>query len=312
MFVVYQPPPIVVDPQPAPPVFDTGMPMQITLSRGDHELTLLRRNGIGVLRGSTGWDVPDVRAKLRLPGFWNGGYVDGVSYGPREIFIPVLARAPQTELTSLLQRLSELVDPTQGEVTITVAHRSGTKRVTSGVYLDGFNGALGSGEGQWRRRFFLKFWCGDSYFHDAESITYAFGNVDSPGTFLGDPFLPLKIGSSQTLGEVTARNSGNAEAYPSWQITGPADSAEFINNTTGRSFEFGAIAEGETIFVDAGRGVQTAINNEDEDCWPRLSTTSELWSLAPGDNSINLALTGTDSATKVQLTYTPRFLTAWG
>lgn len=306
----------VVAPPPAPVVpvltpFDIGSAFTVTLSRGDDSIILLRSHGAAVGKGSSGWDMPDVRFTPRLPGSWDGGFAENISYGAREIFIPLILKGDQNFLADLTNRIARLVNPVRGEVTITIAHRNGKRRRINGVYIDGLQGPLAPLDGRMWRRPALKFWCGDPYFQDVDAISTRFAYGESPGTLLGDPFLPLKIGNSQTLGNVNAINAGDATAYPVWTIHGPADDATITNTTTGQAWAMGEIGPTETITADLRRGVQTVKNHTGANALSRLDAGADLWALEPGNNAVDLALTGSTEATSVTLTYTPRFLTAW-
>jgi hypothetical protein len=79
-------------------------------------------------------------------------------------------------------------------------------------------------------------------------------------------------------GAGTAVNSGDVDAWPLFEITGPVDSPIITNETTGRAFTVsGTILAGSTLTIDARSGVVTPAS---------FRLVGRPWSLQTGPNFI--------------------------
>ncbi len=125
------------------------------------------------------------------------------------------------------------------------------------------------------------------------------------------PLLPIDLSPSSVIGSTTVVNSGDADAWPLWQITGPG-TATVANTTTGRSWGLAtALGSGETVTVLTGPfGSQYAIDQDGDNRWGDLvqSSPHDLWPLVKGPNVLNLTLSGSDSGSLIRMTYTRRWL----
>lgn len=150
----------------------------------------------------------------------------------------------------------------------------------------------------------------DPFFVDAIPTHLGFG---LPGTDVGiPPLLPIKLGVSTVLGDVTIRNNGDADAYPTWTIHGPG-TPTIRNNTTGRSFGLAsALVTHEVVTVDTRPTRQSAIDGDGNDRWSDLvkADPRDLWPLVPGVNHMSLEVLGSDAGSRVDLSYTRRWLRA--
>ena len=114
------------------------------------------------------------------------------------------------------------------------------------------------------------------------------------------------------LGQVTVTNTGDVEAYPIWEVTGPG-TPTLANLTTGRSFGLATpLTAGETVTVDTRPTRQSVVDSAGRNRWPDLVTTSprQLWPLAAGRNALDLRLAGAGPTSTVILTYMRRWLRA--
>lgn len=127
------------------------------------------------------------------------------------------------------------------------------------------------------------------------------------------PLLPVELLPSLAMGSATVVNSGDADAWPLWQITGPG-TPTLENVTTGRSWGLAsALTAGETVTVLTGPfGHQYATDQLGANRWPDLvqSSPRDLWPLVPGTNELNLTLSGADAdlGSLISMTYTRRWL----
>jgi hypothetical protein len=127
---------------------------------------------------------------------------------------------------------------------------------------------------------------------------------------------PLMVSDSQVLGELVAVNEGEVEAYPVFEITGPMDSANLINQTTGELMNIGGgLDPGHTMTIDTRESARSVLVvdefGEVTNRYADLSLDSTLWALAPGDNQVALEIPGADVGSSLTITYRPRYLTAY-
>lgn len=312
--------PIVVGPSSGgpPPVTDSsGGSYDIADAPG---LTLIGSNGdsiplsslLGITTGQgwEGFDLPPYELRSSTPGGWDGGLVSDVRAGIREVFVPLSIEAHTTEeLRELKRRLAAALNPRNGDATLIVTHRNGDSRRISGRYAQGFDGALTSGQGLWWQNIGITLRCHEPFWQGPQIIASRFTAGSAP-TFFDSPFFPLEIGAGQAIGTVVIDNIGDEAAYPVWTIEGPG--ADVTVSSSSKSWGIdGSIADGETLTIDTRRGVQTVTNEGGVSQWSRVTPNSNLWALEPGDNTVTVAMTSTDSGSSIQVAYTPRYLTAF-
>lgn len=186
--------------------------------------------------------------------------------------------------------------------TLTVAQQDGSgARSIDAYYESGLEGETGQGW-LWSKDAITLF-CPDGYWRDIDPITVTHNY--SPGGDFFDPF--PTVSESLTLGEATVNNPGDADAWPTWTITGPASAVSATNVTTGYEFTLAyGIGAGEQVTITTlqptvrgplGQNLSSALN------WP----TAYLWSLMPGDNDLIFNVSGGSDGTSVQLTFYPRY-----
>lgn len=148
----------------------------------------------------------------------------------------------------------------------------------------------------------------DPYWQDlaSQSLTYQM-NV-APGIL---PILPIQLAGASVIGSTTIVNGGNAQAWPTWLITGPG-TPTIQNLTSGRQWSLNTpIPAGNVVQVATKPGQQVAVNNTTgTNIWDQLvlgGTLSNLWSLMSGSNQINIAMSGSTAATSVVVTWTNRW-----
>lgn len=164
---------------------------------------------------------------------------------------------------------------------------------------------------QWSTNYALTFESAlDPLFRDATPVgPVVFGAPPEQGGV--PPMPPVLLTPSSALGETTVTNTGNGEAYPIWEITGPGIPT-LTNLTTGREFSMTALTEGEVITVDTRPTLQSAVDQSGTDRWSDLVKESprDLWTLIPGRNDLNLALAGAEPGSKISMVYHRRWLRA--
>jgi len=200
-----------------------------------------------------------------------------------------------------------------------VSRPDGSARQIDCYYQEGFEEAGIALGGRLFEHPVLTLYCPDPYWRDlypteierhylgaGPAIPYQ-GN----GT-VGFPF----VSSSLVLGESIVDNPGDVETWPEWTITGPAAGITCTNNTTGVTWTMDPSAvlgrnlnAGEVITITGnpplitgptGAAWQTAID------W----TTSDLWWLEPGFNTVDLSVTSPGTGTSIVMSFYARYETA--
>lgn len=114
----------------------------------------------------------------------------------------------------------------------------------------------------------------------------------------------LRVSASQTIGNFTMSNDGDAPAYPKWTITGPGSNL-VITSSTGESFAWnGTLATTDTLIVDTRAA--TVVDQTGASRYASLGPAPRLWRVQPGSTTANVAMTGSTSATTIVVEWQPR------
>jgi len=101
---------------------------------------------------------------------------------------------------------------------------------------------------------------------------------------------------------------GDVECWPKWIITGPGTNPILTNVTTGEILTLTITLTGGQILTIDTNPSSLSITREDASVhWDAVSSSSTLWSLAAGHNDITLVMSGTTSASQLQLLYRQRW-----
>lgn len=195
--------------------------------------------------------------------------------------------------------------------TLIVARPDGTSRQIPVLCTDGGDQSDddASKSGLTWSTFALTWQALDPLWEDASPTVLQFGVYSASGV---PPMPPVQLAPPTLLGQTEVVNTGNAESYPVWTITGPGQPT-ITNTTTGRSFGLDvSLSAGETVTVDTRPTKQSAVDGDGDDRWSDLvkSSPRDLWPLVPGLNELNLSLVGSGSGSQVVLSYTRRWLRA--
>ncbi|TDD37899.1 hypothetical protein E1287_07530 [Actinomadura sp. KC06] len=236
----------------------------------------------------------------------------------RTILVGLVAGATtQAEFLTLTDRLAQafwterLGVPAPG--TLVIQRPDGTGRRIKVLVSDGpdLNDDDRDKSGLTWTSFVVTFRSLDPCWSDATPITLVFQGADEAAGV--PPMPPVVLSPYSVLGTVTVNNTGNAPAYPVWRITGPG-TPTLENVTLGREFGLAtALEEGETVTIDtAPDGGAYAIDQTGADRWTDLvkSSPRDLWELVKGPNQLNLVLSGSSSASQIELSYVRRWLRA--
>ncbi|WP_326755093.1 phage tail family protein [Streptomyces hirsutus] len=269
------------------------------------------RSGAFVMPGVAGTGLPDYAFYSDQSPAFDGSVVRGVRAGQRQITIPLHLWGPdRPSCLARYHRLVQDLNPAYGPGTLTFAESDGSARRISAYYMDGLTGQEDDDRtGRHWMTAVLVFMAPSPYWlGDDKTLTFHVGG--GSGTFL--PLLPLRVRDSQVLGAVKILNLGEVDTYPVWTIKGPATTATITNTTTGESFVLTrTLTSSDTAVIDTREGIKDVRLNGSTNLWPNLGSSPVLWPLRPGSNDVGLTVTGTSTASSVQLTYTSRYLTAF-
>lgn len=118
------------------------------------------------------------------------------------------------------------------------------------------------------------------------------------------PFFPIVLASSTVEGAFELTVEGDAEAWPTWEVTGPGADLLIENVTTGdRIFVAGEFTETVTIVTRPQEQDITSPGATAGELWDRVSVDSVLFPLPPGESLVKISLVGASAASKVVMTY---------
>ncbi len=306
--------------QPVAPSFSWAAPdgRQMSWASGGSEVS-----GILVQPGAVGLGLPTYTYYSNTSPAFDGSSVRGHRVEDRQIAIPLLVFGDTRELfLPVWRRLVRDVVPARGRprslpgslILFPPGGGSSTARRIPAFYAGGLEGqdddqAIGMRHASvvLTLRCPSPYWLGDV-------VTARFALAE-PGSFY--PYTwPLEVSDSQVLGELVAVNEGDVEAYPVVTITGPMDSANLINETTGELINIGGgLDPGHTMTIDTRESARSVLVvdefGEVTNRYADLSLDSTLWALAPGDNQVTLEIPGADVGSSLTIAYQPRYLTAY-
>ncbi|MHC3450756.1 phage distal tail protein [Streptomyces prasinus] len=314
-------PSVVIPPEeqqgPPWPTLINQMPqVAFTDPRGTTTVFSDWENGWLLQPGAKGLDMPEYAyATDESPGI-DGYELRDVRAQGKEIILPIAfwAHDSRAAYKERRRRLINSLNPKRGVGTLTLTEPDGATRSIGAYYTGGLEGDESLDAAGER-------WCINALTFGVPSPYWIGGEVahswkaGSDAAFF--PVLPLQVGDSQVLGEVTVTNPGDDVAYPVWTITGPATSITLTNTLpndpiTGapvvRTLALTRTITGtDTVTIDTRERRQTALLNGSANLWPDLGD-SELWPLEEGENRLNLVVAGSTALTSVAMTYQPRYL----
>lgn len=255
-----------------------------------------------VARGSIGLGVPPVEiVRDKLP--WSAGDIERrVQTKAVEIELPIYARG--SGMAGLIDKVDDLC--TWFDTGDERAFRPGYLRITRPnddavrqvrcLYQGGLEGDLSQGS-PGEAIIPLSLLAPDPYWTDVAETTASYVAAD--------------LGSS--LGVV---NTGDVDAYPIWEIAGPASNIVLTNTTTGKVLALNAnggvgLSTGDTLTIDTRPPSQrTTLPITDQNgasYYSRVGAGGSLWWLTKGANTFTIAASGTSGATSIGLRWLPRY-----
>ena len=224
-----------------------------------------------------------------------------------EVTLPILLAANDFYVRRDWRRRLERL--CSGEVEIRVSHPDGFARSRRGYLSEGLEGSYDAGEDSSAgQKLVLSFLCPDPWWYGDEKgfvqkveagrkpfIT----SFDGAATI---PFFPVVLASSTVAGAYQLEVSGDAPAWPVWEIVGPGEDLLIESVDTGEQIfiegEFG-----EVVTIDTRAGDIYSASFAQGELWNRVSIESVLFPLQPGNNSIRMTMVNARPDSEVRLRY---------
>lgn len=235
-----------------------------------------------------------------------------VRHDARDFTLPVwITAADDVALRTAMRDLVVAMNPTRGPGRIRFTAPGGDVREIACSYSSGLGMTekLGSTSGLNAQKARITFRAHDPYWSapSDDSADYTTGTI--PNFF---PIFPLRLSTSQVVIDTNINNVGDIDAWPIITFFGPGNTIKATNLTTGLFFEFQAIIglnAGESIIVDTRPGEKTVVLQDNKNLYPWLTTTSSLWPLVRGNNSIRIEMAAaTAGVSHVTFSYRRRYL----
>lgn len=232
-----------------------------------------------------------------------------VQIGAGDPKLPLLVYADDEPTLALVRRqLVYAMNPLRGSGTLRNTAQDGSVRDLVCKLVAGLSGdesAQNRAPGNFLAP--LEFEAADPFWYDRDYTSLSFSTGASV-LFLASPFLGPHISSSGIASSFSVFNSGDVEAWPIWTITGPGNTITLSNTTTGKALVLSiTITAGQVLTIDTRPGHKTVTREDGSNQFATVSSTSSLWELATGNNAVTLSISGTTTASGLQLQYKQRY-----
>ncbi|WJN62875.1 Dit-like tail protein [Streptomyces phage phiScoe23] len=257
--------------------------------------------GVQALTGVNGLGLPPVSVQ------WLEGAGDGAVYRrsrvlTRDIDIPfdIVGRNRQ-DLKNHLSRLSLML---AGPCTLRMIEDDGTDWSTQVVRVGGGDYTYGSDTtGSRDVQMVVTFRAGDPYWTSSVISRKQIGGDLTATSFLGG-LASMPVAASQAIGEILLENTGDAPAYPVWEIFGPGNNFKAVSPNGQMLWWTGTLAAGEKLIVDTRMG--TVIDGTGANRYPDLAPAPRFWAIDPGISTAEASLLDVTNASKIVCSWRPR------
>lgn len=216
----------------------------------------------------------------------------------------------ESALRTTLRSMIYKMDPTRGIGRLRVIAPGGDSReifcrVSSGL---GISEVLGQDSAFYAQRISATFLAHDPYWYAVGDTAIVYTGDVETATFF--PFFPLRLSAGAVfVDDTSVNNPGDLEAWPVWSIEGPASNIVISNQTTVQSLTLSTtISDGQTVTIDTRPGAKTVLNDAGTSLFSSLTATSTLFSLARGENHLQVSMDSTTTESAIRLAFRPRYL----
>ncbi|WP_202902311.1 hypothetical protein [Salinispora pacifica] len=254
---------------------------------------LMRGEGFQAMPGLTGLGLPDISTQW-LAGAGDGALFRGQRVLPRDIDLPLYFSAPdRAGLQRLVSRLALMM---AGPCTLRLVEDGGSswytevRRVGGGDYVYGVD-TIGNQD----LRLVLTLRAGQPYWTSSVETRKVIEHGSGGRGLLLSGLARLQVAASQAIGSMTLENTGDAPAYPVWEVNGPG-SAFHARSVEGHEFMWvGTLLPDEKLIVDTGSGAVT--DGTGVNRYAELAPAPKLWSIPPGTTTAHVSLEDTSAGT---------------
>ncbi|AWY04853.1 minor tail protein [Microbacterium phage Floof] len=141
----------------------------------------------------------------------------------------------------------------------------------------------------------------DPYWTARDATPYSVEGLQSTGTFLPG-LAQMRLTSSASAGVLVVDNDGDADALPTWRLTGPTKLATISLGT--RKFTIGPLAVGEVVTIDTATRTATFANGTN--AYGLFGVAPYLFPIPPGRNSLGVVMQDATAATSAVCFFRPR------
>lgn len=277
----------------------------LSLVGADGDEIVFTENGDYVMTsGLSGIGIPNTVVRIDDSSS-DGGTWRFTKRGVREIDIPVVVfGSTRDDVEINLRRLANLLHDRNGGTTLRASYDTGEIwELPNGHYVAGAESTRGDDSGlHWCRwvlsmQFATPFWIRQ----EADQLSLGAGVT---GRSLIPDLAEMRVSSSQAIGELYVENTGDVDAFPVWEFSGPMDSV-IVTAPDGSEFSYEtAIALGETITVDTAIG--TVVDQTGANKYANLGGSPKLFPFPAGITLVDIVADGTDANTSITVYWQPR------
>lgn len=253
---------------------------------------------VNVMVGERGLGMPAPDLSVEKLPFHSGAIDRHAAIPPRVIELPIELHADSgPDLEALLDDVHSWFHTADEQQRrrgyLRVTRRDGSQRQVACFYTDGLQGDLSPSVAT----------------ETEQDAVIELTAVDPWATAIEDTTVSYDIG---TAAQFVVINEGHLDAYPIWTIPGPFVSMTFANHTRARSWTLNlTLTAGESIRIDtrpsSQRTTAQVVDSSGLNRRAFLTDASDLWALAPADNSVDIALANGGITTTISLAYRPRY-----
>ena len=262
--------------------------------------------GVQAVSGLTGLGLPPLQTQWS-EGAGNGATYRGTRVRPRDIDIPLHVLGADRE--HLKDLISEFAKTVTGGCRLRFVEDDSTSWYTD-VHLVGGGGFVYGKDtiGARELNTVITFRAGDPFWTSSEAQQVVIAQSVGAVNPLTTHWVNLPLASSQTLGDVTMVNDGDAPSYPYWVVRGPGDFT--ATSPTGQVFKYATVLGAtHTLHVDTKNAsvlVYTDGNPTPAEGYGNLDPAPKFWTIPPGTIIANVAMASSTSASTITVSWSPR------
>ncbi|MFE7124028.1 phage tail family protein [Streptomyces sp. NPDC057617] len=262
------------------------------------DLNEVAKTGVGyqATTGLTGLGLPPVAVQW-LEGAGDGARYRGQRALSRTLDMPLdIVGRDRRHLGTLVSRLARAV---ASPCALVVVDDEGARWSTSIVRTGGGDIELDGGYDVET----VITWRAPDPFFTADKVSR-----QAVGGDVGTPFLSamasLPLAASQAIGEIQLDNTGDADAYPVWEIYGPGRDLTLTAPNGDVLRWAGVLTSTERLTVDTRAG--TVTDGQGVNRYADLASAPRFWTVPPGLSTANVQLLDTTAASKIVCSWRPR------